>query len=544
MRSQPCHKEDLAALGLDVASVEIVPGLDTAPLDAGVGRLRAQVDSGKLPGFLSCVLLAGRCVHFHAYGLADICSDVPMKASTLFRLYSQTKPLTVVGFMQLWERGLVALEDPLSKYIPDFANAVVGDKSKALTRPVTLHDLMAHTSGVGFGPGFGYEVENDYEMWYVELVRAVDLGEIKSLAEWCNRLAKVPLRFQPGKDWGYGFSSDILGRVVEVVSGTPLDVFLKHEVIDPLGMHDTGFSLPAEKVPRLAALYKREPWNGAGKNVKFITLDAGGSGVIANGAKDVAGATARGEGGTYTAPPSSVFIAGQAATVFQGGGCVCSVAGGLVSSLRDYARFGQMLLNGGELDGQQLLKPSSVDLLWRDWLNDYSPEKRKQPMWVWGKTGIGFSPLGQIGVKHPDAGRREPGAALETIHWGGAGGSGYMFNWPHKVQVLTYTGCAYDKETQSLMWKHTMTALGKRRKAALQGPSPGSSCSKDPQEDNNIQDLQDDSTTQEVQRKPGANLSPQACKKRQLGADSCGSMTSRAISTPCRRRVIQKTKGS
>jgi len=497
------------------------------------------VDAGKYPGFLSCVLEAGRCVHFHAYGLADICSDVPMQADTIFRLYSQTKPLTVVGFMMLWERGLVALEDPLSKYIPGFAHTLVGDKAKALSRPITLHDLVAHTSGVGFGPGFGYEVENEYEESYVDLVRGVDLGEIKSLADWCDRLAKVPLRFQPGKDWGYGFSSDVLGRVVELVSGKALDVFLKQELIHPLAMHDTGFSLPAEKAPRLAALYKREPWDGSGKNVKYITLDAGGNGVIANAAKGVTGAIAAGgESGTYTAPSSSVFIAGNAATVFQGGGCVCSVAGGLVSSLRDYARFGQMLLNGGELDGKQYLKPATVQLLWRDWLNDYSHEKRKQPLWVWGKTGIGFSPLGQLGVKHPDAGRREPGAALETIHWGGAGGSGYMFNWPHKVQVLTYVGCAFDTDAQKMMWKAATTALNKRGKPSLQGPSPGLSCSKDLQDDRTTQDLQDDSAIQEVHRKP----SQQACKKRPLGYDSCGALTDRPVSSPCRRRVQQKTK--
>lgn len=534
MGPQLCHKEDLAALGLDVVSVDTVSGLDTAPLDAGVGRLRAQVDAGKYPGFLSCVLEAGRCVHFHAYGLADICSDVPMQANTIFRLYSQTKPLTVVGFMQLWERGLVALEDPLSKYIPGFANTVVGDKSKALSRPITLHDLLAHTSGVGFGPGMGYEVENDYEKNYVELVRGVDLGEIKSLAEWCNSLANVSLRFQPGKDWGYGFGCDILGRVVEVVTGKALDVFLKHEVIDPLGMHDTGFACPAEKAPRLAALYKREPWDGNGKSVKYITLDAGGNGVIANEAKKITGATAGGEGGTYTAPPSSVFIGDKAATVFQGGGCVCSVAGGLVSSLRDYARFGQMLLNGGELDGHRFLKLSTVELLWRDWLNDFSPEKRKQPMWVWNKPGIGFSPFGQLGVKHPDVvGPRKPGAYLETIHWGGAGGSGYMFNWTHKVQVLTYTGCAYDTDCQQLMWKHTWAALARRRKTSVQGPSPGLCYSKG--EDREEQDKE-----QEVQRKP----SQQACKKRPLGADSNGMLTGGAVSSPCRRRVIQKTKGS
>merc|ERR1719356_787608 len=129
---------------------------------------------------------------------------------------------------------MVCLEDPVAKFIPAFRDVVVSDKQRPLARQVLVRDLLAHTSGVGFGPGFGYAPENDYEQTYLDLVSRVDRGEIRSLQAWCDEVAKLPLRFQPGKDWGYGYSSDILGRVVEVVSKKPLDVFLKHEVIDPL----------------------------------------------------------------------------------------------------------------------------------------------------------------------------------------------------------------------------------------------------------------------------------------------------------------------
>jgi len=342
---------------------------------------------------------------------------------------------------------MVRLEDPVSKFIPAFSakKLSVGSRHRKLYREVTLRDLLAHTSGVGFGPGFGYEPENDYEETYTQLVRDVDKGLIHSLAEWCNELAKLPLRFQPGKDWGYGYSSDILGRVVEVASARALDEFLLAEVIAPLDMHDTFFKVPTESASRLAALYKREPWDGNGKHVNLITVDVGGSGLAEN----------------VTGTSTSAFLCGGAASkLIQGGGCVCSMAGGLVSSIADYARFGQMLLNEGELAGVRLLQPETVRLLAKDWLNEFTNERRSQPLWVWGSAGIGFSPLGQIGVKHRGAvSRRIAGAALDTVHWGGAGGSGYMLNWPHKVLVLTYTGCTFDTETQKTMWRATFAAL-------------------------------------------------------------------------------------
>merc|ERR1719223_962376 len=279
-----------------------------------------------------------------------------MKADTLFRLYSQTKPVTIVGFARLLERGLVRVEDPLSKYIPAFADANVlkGKKLQPLLRPIAIRDLLAHSSGIGFGPGFGFPAENDYEEMYVDLVKRVDEGEIVSLEAWVDELAKLPLRFQPGKDWGYGYSSDVLGRVVEVISGRRLDEFLSEEVLVPLSMLDTAFGVPEEKAGRLAALHNRDPWDGSGRKlVKHNIVDPD--------------------------------------------------AAGLVSSLADYARFGQMLLNGGELDGVRVLRPESLRLLGGDWLNANGSKKRKKPMWVWGNPGIGFSPFGQVGVRHPDA---------------------------------------------------------------------------------------------------------------------------------------------
>lgn len=410
---------------------------------------------------MTCVIKEGRVVHFDAYGSADVCARSPLQADTLFRLYSQTKPITVVAAFQLMERGLVAMQDPVAKYIPSFAHVIVESKGGSSTKPaarsLTVRDLLAHTSGVGFGPGFFYEPENDYEQVYVDVVGKVDRGEICSLADWCDAIAKLPLRFQPGADWGYGYSSDILGRVVEVASGYALDDYLKKEVLGPLGMSDTFFAVPADRAAHLSALYKREPWDGVGRSVKFVTVDPGGSGLTSDEARRVLDIAPDGLGGR--APSSSVFLEGRASRVVQGGGCICSVAGGLVSSLRDYARFGMMLLNDGELGGVRVLRPESVHLLARDWLNDFTEERREEPLWVWGTPGIGFSPLGQIGVEAADADRRVVGSQLHTVHWGGAGGSGYMLNWPHRLLVLTYTGCAYDTKTQKAMWRAAFGAL-------------------------------------------------------------------------------------
>lgn len=427
-------------------------GVDLGFLDAAAARLRKQVDAGKLPGFASCVVKAGKVVHFDVCGYADADTKEPLKIDTLFRLFSQTKPVTIVAFMRLWERGLVHLEDPIFKFIPAFADAVVGEERSAMLRPITIRDLLAHTSGIGFGPGFGHEPNDHYEKPYADLVGRVDRGEVPSLAAWCDELAQVPLLFQPGSDWGYGYSSDVLGRVAEVVSGRPLDELLRTEVLSPLGMDETAFAVPAAKARRLAALHSRDPCDGSGKHVEVAVADPGG---------------AAAEGAAAGGSPSSVFLEGRSSPVLQGGGCVSSMAGGLTSCLGDYARFGQMLLGGGELEGVRLLRPETVRLLAEDWLNGAGAEARDTPLWVWETPGLGFSPFGQVGVSHPDApARRTASSHLNTVYWGGAGGSSYMLSWPHQLMVLTYTGCIYDTATQEAMWRAVFKSLRPRASAS------------------------------------------------------------------------------
>ncbi|CAE7408438.1 exgA [Symbiodinium necroappetens] len=454
--------------------------MDPQPLRAAAGRLKSQVDSGRLPGAMTCAVKEGHVIHFEAHGFSDLAGQMAMNSRTLFRLYSQTKPVLVVGFLILFERGEVLLDDPVEKYLPEFKDAAVGPQRKPLSRPILVRDLLAHTSGIGFGPGFGYEAENDYESTYVGLVKKVDAGEIHSLAEWCEELAKIPLRFQPGKDWGYGYSSDVLGRLIEVLTKKRLDDFLKEEVLEPLGMANTFFAVPEEQAAKLAALYKREPWHGKAKTVRFVTSDVGGSGIMEDLSRNVL-ARPEVDKSSVHAMPTSVFLhGGPASKVIQGGGCICSVAGGLVSNFADCSRFFQMIVNNGELDGVRLLKAATVQLLGRDWLNEFTTEKRRRPLWVWNTPGIGFSPLGQIGVKFKGANRRTVGSQLHTVHWGGAGGSGYMLNWPHRLVVLTYSGVVFDTDTQKTMWRAAFGSL--RRGGAKPVASVFQEESKDPRD--------------------------------------------------------------
>jgi len=420
-------------------------GVDLGPLRKEAARLRARVDAGRYPGFTFCAAKAGKLLFAESYGFSDVKRKTPMRADTLFRLYSQTKPVTVVAFLRLWERGLVGLRDEVAKYIPGFRDVRVGPRRLPVTRPMLVRDLLSHTSGIGAGPGFGEEGSGKY----VDLIRRVDQGEVGSLEEWCKEVARIPLDFQPGAWWGYGYSTDVLGRVAEVVSGKPLDELLQDEVLEPLGMRDTHFAVPRAKASRLAALYRRQPWDGSGDSVKLLTVDPGGSRAAPSPGLGAAGAAA--------AP--SAFLEGGAPQVLQGGGCVCSVAGGLVSTLADYFRLGQLLLQGGAVDGVRLLKPETVRLLASDWLGREDVGRRGK-VWCWDRPGIGFSPLGQVGVPHPKAGpRRHPGSKLDTVHWGGAGGSFYILNWPHQLMLLGYTGAVYDQMTQNGMCQAAFGAL-------------------------------------------------------------------------------------
>jgi len=306
----------LSAQAIDRADPATL-GFDGAKLAEITTALKADIAAGKLNGATVSVLRGGRLAVHQAIGTRGGKGDgagQPLKTDDLFRIYSMTKPIVSVATMMLVEQGKVALTDPVSKFIPAFADTKVLELGElyAPDQPITIADLLRHTSGIVYGFFGDTEVRSQY--------KKAGLFDITvSTEEHMNRLAALPLESQPGENWEYGRSTDVLGRVVEVVSGQPLDRFLKSEILDPLGMKDTAFHLTAKDQARIV-----EP----------------------------------GFPGLLDPLVKPVYLSG---------------GGGLMSSAPDYLNFVQMLLNGGSLNGKTILKPETVADMATDHLGDARP---------------------------------------------------------------------------------------------------------------------------------------------------------------------------
>jgi CubicO group peptidase (beta-lactamase class C family) len=291
-----------------------------ARLSAGMKEL---VDSGRLAGAVTMVSRHGKVVEFDATGKRDIAANAPMQKDSIFRIYSMTKPITGVAMMILFEEGKWQLNDPVAKYIPEFAKLKVYSTDtngnvvmKDQTHAVTMRELMSHSGG--FTYGFFSNTAVDKLQLEADL-----LNPNNTLDEFIKRVAKLPLNAQPGTEWHYSISVDIQGYIVQKLSGMPFEEFLEKRVFKPLGMSDTGFYVPKEKLNRFAEFYN---YDNDGK------LHAVG---VREGLNhDFAAKIALSSGG-----------------------------GGLVSTATDYMRFCQMLLNGGQLDGVRILSPLSVELM-------------------------------------------------------------------------------------------------------------------------------------------------------------------------------------
>lgn len=288
------------------------------------------IDSGKLPCAQVQVWRRGHLAYETTLGLADRERGKPLKANSLFRIYSMTKPVTSVAFMMLVEEGLVALDEPVAKYIPEWANlgvfAAGTDAGWATTppaRPMLIIDLLRHTSGLTYG----FQMQGNIDAAYRKLKVGEDLRH-GTLDEFIATLATIPLQFSPGDAWNYSVSTDVLGYLVGKISGIPFPRFLQERIFGPLGMVDTSFTVPADKAGRLTACYA--------------------AGVL--GSKAVAAGAPK----LQDDPAVSPYLT---ETQFHSGG------GGLVSTADDYMRFARMLLNGGELDGVRLLGPKTLQLM-------------------------------------------------------------------------------------------------------------------------------------------------------------------------------------
>lgn len=335
--------------------------------------MQRYVDRKEVAGVVTLVARRGRVVHFEAQGLRDVAARAPMTTDTIFRIASMTKPITSVASMMLYEEGHFLLSDPVSKWLPELADKKVAQLSPSgerietpyglvpATRPITVKHLLTHTAAL---PNSNRGLTQREYAALSELRKPND-----TVADFISRLAKLPLNFQPGEAWEYGPATDVVGRLVEVISGQTLDEYFRKRILEPLGMRDTHFYLPQSKLARLAASYKPD------ENGKI---------------------------GLEEAPTTESRWVKEPHVYFSG-------SGGLVSTAADYLRFHQMMLNGGELDGVRLLGRKTVELMTVNHVGDL-------PLWLKG-PGYGFG-LGYSVVK--DMGATGQPASPGTYGWGGA----------------------------------------------------------------------------------------------------------------------------
>ncbi len=319
-------------------------GFDAGRLERIAAHLDRYVDDGRLPGVSVLLTRGGQIAYTHRYGQRDCERALPVTADTIYRIYSMTKPVVSIAAMQLYEQGCFQLKDPVSRWIPEFASARVfagGNVMQYQTREpaseVTVHSLLTHTSGLTYDFHFANEVDALYR------ANGFNWGAPGDLEETCEALASLPLLFDPGTEWNYSYSTDVLGRVVEVVSGQSLDEYLVDHVTGPLGMTDTGFQVPPADVERFAANYttatlaaREAPGNTGPTPPAYRPDDPGLARTLMDDPRTSA----------YLGPPK----------ILSGGG-------GLVSTMGDYHRFTQMLRNGGELDGARVIGRRTLEFM-------------------------------------------------------------------------------------------------------------------------------------------------------------------------------------
>jgi CubicO group peptidase (beta-lactamase class C family) len=355
--------------------------------------LDQYVDDGKLPGAVAMVLSDGKVVYAEAVGTRDREVGDAMATDAIFRIASQTKALVSVGIMMLMEEGSLLLSDPVSAHLPSFTETTVAEARDGggydvveARRSITIHDLLTHTAGIGYGSGPGGDrwEEAGITGWYFA-------HRDEPVRETIDRMPALPFQAHPGERFVYGYNTDILGAVIEAVSGESLDRFLEERILRPLDLRDTHFYLPPEKAPRLATVY-----NLSGPRDRPELSRA----------PDGAGMQAQGQ---YVEGPRRSFSGGA----------------GLLSTARDYARFLQMLLNGGELEGVRLLSPKSVELMTADHLGD-----------VYAAQGLGFG-LGFWVLE--DLGAYGAPGSEGSYGWGGAYHSTYWVDPVERLVVVYLT---------------------------------------------------------------------------------------------------------
>jgi CubicO group peptidase (beta-lactamase class C family) len=397
---------------LPVAKPEAV-GLSSERLQRIGTAVQRNINDKHIAGAVTMVVRRGQVAWFKAQGMADRENQKPMQPDSIFRICSMTKPITSVAVMMLYEQGAFLLEDPVSKYLPEFKNPkvfvapVTGDPySIPASHEITIRDLLRHTSGLTYNwnPTLGalYQKAN---------VASGLLPYDGTIEDSVQRLATVPLLFNPGEKWEYSLGVDVLGRLVEVVSGKPLDVFFRERIFEPLGMRDTYFFPPDNKVDRLATAYTY--YDGKGLN-RFPDTPI------------VEGPFSYSADYPYRGPRK----------LFSGGA-------GLVSTAEDYARFCQMVLNEGKVGNTQILSKKSIELMTHDQLGKINPDMG---------FGLGF---GVDGVKAPLAELGSPG----EYQWGGFFYTGFIVDPKEQMIVIFMAqlhptgGLSLDREIRALAYQ-------------------------------------------------------------------------------------------
>ena len=393
----------MTALEVDTDPAEV--GFDAARLARLDRRLARWVDDGQLPGYLVTVARHGQLVHVSSAGYRDVEAGLPVERDTRWRIYSMTKPITSVAAMMLYEEGAFELSDPIAKWLPEFAETrvyVAGSALKPVTQPqvepIRVRHLLTHTSGLTYGFHHAHPVDAMYRAAGHEWGTPAGADS----AEVCRQWAAIPLVFQPGSEWNYGVSTDVLGRLVEVVSGLPLDEFFEQRIFRPLGMTDTSFGLrEADDGDSLARLYAAVPGQPGGAPTRFAPYDAMGA-------------------------------AAHAKPAFLSGG------GGLVSTAGDYLRFVELLRRGGSYDGGRLLSTRTIGYMTRNHLpGDQDLETFGRPLFAETPLrGVGFG-LGFSMVIDPV--RYGVLSSLGDYSWGGAASTAFYVDPVEDVTVGFYT---------------------------------------------------------------------------------------------------------
>lgn len=379
-----CHHTLLAqSREIPTAKPEEV-GMSAEKLAKVDAAMQDSIKQNRIPGGIVIIARHGKIVHFQAYGKMDLEANKPMTTDAIMRFYSMSKAITTAAALMLYDEGKLDINDPVSKYLPELKSVTVaeGDETHPAQHVMTIADLMRHTAGYSYGNS----PQPLHDQAYRELNVMDNAGTLENMQE---KLGKLPLAYEPSTDWLYSISIDVLGRVVEVVSGETLDEFFRERIFQPLDMPDTGFYVPQEKIARFAANYNSD---GKGK----LTLG--------------------------DAPEQSRYLTKP--TFYSGGG-------GLVSTARDYMRFLLMIAGEGEFQGTRLLKPETVKLMTTN-------QVPKEVGWIkFGdqvRQGVGFGFGYSVRVEMSDWDKQ---GRVGEYGWGGAASTHYWVSPKDDLAVIT-----------------------------------------------------------------------------------------------------------